>query len=46
MDLLKRSLAPILPEAWALIDEEAKRVLQLRLAARRVVDFRGPFGGK
>jgi uncharacterized linocin/CFP29 family protein len=46
MDLLKRNLAPILPEAWALIDGEAKRVLELRLAGRRVVDFRGPFGWK
>jgi uncharacterized linocin/CFP29 family protein len=46
MDLLKRGLAPILPEAWALIDAEAKRVLELRLAGRKVVDFRGPFGWK
>ncbi len=46
MDLLKRNLAPILPEAWKLIDAEAKRVLELRLAGRRVVDFRGPFGWK
>jgi uncharacterized linocin/CFP29 family protein len=46
VDLLKRSHAPILPEAWALIDAEAKRVLELRLAARKVVDFRGPFGWK
>jgi uncharacterized linocin/CFP29 family protein len=44
MDLLKRNLAPILPEAWKRIDEEAKRVLKLNLAGRRVVDFRGPFG--
>ena len=46
MDLLKRHHAPILPEAWKLIDEEAKRVLELRLAGRRVVDFRGPHGWK
>lgn len=44
MDLLKRELAPILPEAWALIDEEAARVLRLNLAGRKVVDFRGPLG--
>lgn len=46
MDLLKRNLAPILPEAWKLIDEEARRVLQLNLAGRKVVDFRGPHGWK
>ncbi|MDB4942618.1 MAG: Bacteriocin [Labilithrix sp.] len=46
MDLLKRNHAPILPEAWKLIDEEARRVLELRLAGRRFVDFRGPFGWK
>lgn len=43
-NLLKRHLAPILPEAWKLIDDEAKRVLQLHLAGRKVADFRGPFG--
>jgi uncharacterized linocin/CFP29 family protein len=46
MDLLKRKLAPILPEAWELIDAEAKRVLELRLAGRKVVDFHGPHGWK
>lgn len=44
MDLLKRSLAPILPEAFAAIDVEAARVLKLNLAGRKVVDFRGPNG--
>ena len=44
MDLLKRTLAPILPEAWRAIDAEAKRVLELGLAGRKVVDFRGPHG--
>jgi uncharacterized linocin/CFP29 family protein len=43
-DLLKRHLAPILPEAWKLIDAEAKRVLELELGGRKVTDFRGPFG--
>jgi uncharacterized linocin/CFP29 family protein len=43
-DLLKRHLAPILPEAWKLIDQEAKRVLELHLGGRKVADFRGPFG--
>jgi uncharacterized linocin/CFP29 family protein len=44
MDLLKRELAPILPQAWTLIDAEASRVLRLHLAGRKLVDFRGPFG--
>ncbi len=44
MDLLKRELAPILPEAWAAIDEEARRVLTANLAGRKVVDVEGPFG--
>lgn len=44
MNLLKRELAPIPPEAWALIDAEAKRVLNLHLAARKAVDFEGPLG--
>jgi uncharacterized linocin/CFP29 family protein len=44
MDLLKRNLAPILPEAWSAIDEEAARVLKLNLAGRKLVDFRGPKG--
>lgn len=46
MDLLKRKLAPILPEAWKLIDEEATRQLKLHLAGRKLVDFEGPFGWK
>ena len=46
MDLLKRNLAPILPEAWTLIDAEAARVLRLLLAGRKIVDFEGPFGWK
>lgn len=44
MDFLKRELAPILPEAWRLIDAEATRVLRLNLAGRKLVDFKGPFG--
>ncbi|NOU28685.1 MAG: bacteriocin family protein [Polyangiaceae bacterium] len=46
MDILKRTLAPIVPEAWSAIDEEAIRVLKLNLAARKVVDFKGPLGLK
>ena len=45
MDLLKRSHAPITPEAWKQIDAEAKRVLQINLAGRKLVDFDGPTGG-
>lgn len=44
MDLLKRKLAPVLPEAWNLIDAEAARVLRLHLAGRKLVDFQGPHG--
>lgn len=44
MDLLKRDHAPITPEAWKQIDDEAKRVLQLNLAGRKLVDFDGPHG--
>lgn len=44
MDLLKRQLAPILPEAWAAIDAEAKPVLELNLAGRKLFDFDGPHG--
>ncbi len=44
MDLLKRALAPIAPEAWTQVDAEAKRVLQLHLAGRRFVDVDGPHG--
>jgi uncharacterized linocin/CFP29 family protein len=46
VDLLKRNLAPILPEAWNLIDAEAARVLRLHLAGRKIVDFKGPYGWK
>jgi uncharacterized linocin/CFP29 family protein len=44
MDLLKRELAPITPEAWQQIDDEARRVLKDHLAARKIVDFSGPHG--
>lgn len=44
MDILKRELAPISEEAWAQVDEEARRVLRLHLAGRKVVDFSGPHG--
>jgi uncharacterized linocin/CFP29 family protein len=41
---LRRELAPISDSAWALIDQEATRVLKLKLAARKLVDFAGPKG--
>jgi uncharacterized linocin/CFP29 family protein len=46
MDVLKRQLAPLLPEAWELIDEEARRVLRLHLAGRKLVGGDGPHGWK
>ena len=44
MDILKRSLAPIVPAAWEEIDEQAKSVLKSTLAGRKVVDVKGPMG--
>jgi uncharacterized linocin/CFP29 family protein len=44
MDLLKRELAPITEQAWRQIDDEARRVLKLHLAGRKLVDFSGPHG--
>lgn len=44
MDILKRELAPVSNEAWEQIDDEARRVLRLHLAGRKVVDFSGPHG--
>src|SRR5688572_33494372 len=44
MSPLLRDLAPISAEAWGMIEEEAKRTLKLKLAARKLVDFNGPLG--
>ncbi len=44
MDLLKRRHAPLTSEAWEQVDEEARRVLKLNLAGRKLVDFSGPHG--
>ena len=41
---LRRDQAPIPKAAWEEIDAEAKRVLALNLAARKLVDFEGPLG--
>src|SRR5580692_11746659 len=46
MDLLKRKHAPLTDEAWDQVDNEARRVLKLNLAGRKVVDFSGPHGWK
>jgi uncharacterized linocin/CFP29 family protein len=44
MDTLRRNLSPLTGDAWAAIDEEARRILATNLSARRVVDVRGPVG--
>ena len=44
MNHLLRELAPVPAPAWAMIEEEAKRALKLKLAARKLVDFVGPLG--
>jgi uncharacterized linocin/CFP29 family protein len=44
MDDLRRKLAPIPKSAWHEIDEEARKHLKVILAARRIVDFKGPLG--
>ena len=44
MNNLHRELAPISESAWEQIEEEATRTLKRHLAARRVVDVRGPQG--
>ena len=41
---LFRDRAPITESGWEEIEKEAKRTLRGMLAARRVVDFRGPLG--
>src|SRR5262245_40766499 len=42
-DLLRHQ-APISAAAWSAIDTEAERTLKTLLAARRMVDFKGPLG--
>jgi uncharacterized linocin/CFP29 family protein len=44
MNNLKRELAPLSSAAWSAIDAEARRVLKLKLAGRKLVDFEGPLG--
>jgi len=44
MNHLFRERAPITPAGWSEIEKEAKRTLRALLAARRVVEFKGPLG--
>jgi uncharacterized linocin/CFP29 family protein len=44
MNNLHRELAPVSDAAWASIEAEARRTFQSHVAARRVVDVRGPEG--
>ena len=44
MNHLLRALAPISDAGWQLLDEEARQRLEPALAARKLVDFRGPHG--
>jgi len=44
MNNLRRELAPISSAAWSAIDDEARRVLTLKLAGRKLVGFDGPLG--
>lgn len=44
MNSLLKKLAPISSAAWKEIDEQARRVLEVSLAGRKLVDFVGPLG--
>ena len=44
MNHLFREKAPITEAGWEEIEKEARRTLRALLAARRVVDFKGPLG--
>jgi uncharacterized linocin/CFP29 family protein len=44
MNNLHRELAPVSDAAWESIEAEARRTFQAHIAARRVVDVRGPEG--
>lgn len=41
---LNRDLAPMSDKAWTRLESEARDVLSLHMAARRLVDFEGPLG--
>ncbi len=44
MDILKRNLSPITDQAWAEIDDQARKALLANLSARKFVDVLGPKG--
>ena len=44
MNHLLRQIAPITDAGWARLDEEATERLGVSLAARKLVDFAGPYG--
>ncbi len=44
MDHLRRELAPLSQAAWSAIEQESANTLKEILAARKLVDFRGPLG--
>lgn len=44
MDILRRDGSLITSEAWAELDEQAKKVLKANLSARQFVDVEGPKG--
>jgi uncharacterized linocin/CFP29 family protein len=44
MNHLRRDLAPISDAGWDVIDDEAKSRFPTYLAARKLVDFEGPYG--
>lgn len=41
---LRREYASISDEAWRELDQQARRIIEQNLAAKRVVDFDGPHG--
>lgn len=41
---LNRALAPMSDAVWARVESEAREVLELHLAARRLFEFEGPLG--
>lgn len=43
-DWLRKSLAPLTPEAWSEIEETATRVIKAQLTGRTLVDVDGPHG--
>lgn len=43
-DLLRRDRAPITPEAWGEIDDQAGKILRGNLSARALADVIGPLG--